>query len=64
MQFTTEGGEIYIAIDDVIGELEIVLLQSRDEAFSDALESVLRVLHEERTQIERSLARKRWWRFW
>lgn len=64
MKYTIEGGEIYISIDELIDELEIVVLQSRDEAFSEALESVLRVLHNDRVKIAERVARKRWWRFW
>lgn len=64
MRFTVEGSTIYFAIDDLIGELEIVLLQSSDEAFREALESVLRVLHNDREAIMERMARKRRWRFW
>ena len=63
MRFTIEENEIYIAIDDLIEELQVVVLMSHDEAFSDALESVLRVLHNDRETIEEQLRRrKRWWR--
>lgn len=64
MKYTIEGNTVFISIDELIEELEIVVLNSRDQAFSDALESVLRVLHNDREAIMERIDRKRRWRFW